>query len=481
MGEIKSLVNKLGSITSSSMSTAETQNTPDTVKKEAVVAQLLSPEGKAAKTSESQLSGEAMRRALTESFKSSSTSITNDIFVEKYSAVEKKFEIKGAEKAEKVPFTPFEKCVDLKKEAAFQNLSEAKREKLVQEMSKDSVVADKLQRTMNHPTYAKLTLEEKTKLLNVFVESSPQGREALLPLMSRQIELGNPPNKIPALLTTDNTKQQKTLLDHLDSAATQKLAPELESRRQELLTNLIQETGRPSHYVHQGWTDNCVTATVEVHLLKHSPAEYARIVNGLASPEKSITLADGSKMEAAQNQDNKFTIEGKEYRSLTDRMFQAAAMQFGKRIPESKGPGYKFDANTDSSLNAFNTARLMKGLYNREYTPAEYTPELYKKIEEHAKAGNGPIPVGLEWGVDSRIGHMVLVQKVENGRVYFWNALQAQDAKLRASYVNGKEFNEWDSPKRRVENAQNKLESMPIDEFKKIAVAAVFGPPVGGE
>jgi hypothetical protein len=108
VGEIKGVSNKTVSATTSSDTSAQTQKTPTAAQQDSTTAQPLTSEGKAAKASESQISGEAMRHALQESMKTASASTTSEIFGGTYEVVEKKVEVKGwaAEKMSSQPTSP---------------------------------------------------------------------------------------------------------------------------------------------------------------------------------------------------------------------------------------------------------------------------------------------------------------------------------------------------------------------------------------
>jgi hypothetical protein len=401
------------------------------------------------------------------------------------------------------------KSIDVITDPGFKGLPKATQDKLKTEIAKDPAAATGLQKVLNHSTYDQMTAEQKTKMLNVYANMGPKGREDLMPLMNRQVIVGSgdPPPTTPALLSEDNTKKKETLLDHLDRATTQKMAPELASRRQEILHRLVQETGNPTFHVEQGRVGTCAPTTVQMHMLQHSPSEYARIVNGLSSPEKSVTLADGSKMEAAKNQEGKFLASGPDPRSVTERMFQSAIQQHGDRLPADQGgygKDYKFDANTNKTgLWDNQTAHVMKGLYNREYAyypsgvgvrtginNADENPKvreimrgiLFKQVTEELDSRKGPVATHLVWGGTDASGnahglHEVLVERVENGRVYFrnpWGSHQAQGA----GYEDG--LNIVGPPPRRVEDRNGGMESMSVDDFKKVVNGATIGPPVGG-
>lgn len=401
----------------------------------------------------------------------------------------------------------FSKPLDLKNDPAFKGLPVATQDKLQKEIDKTPEEGLKLQMVVQNENYNQLSNEQKTKMLNVFANCSPKARAELEPLLDRKVVIGsgNPPATAPALLTEDNTKAHKTLLDHLDTVAGQKLEPQLANRRGELLGKLVQETGRPAYSVHQGNVGTCAATTVQMHLLQHSPAEYARVISGLASPEKSVVLADGSKMEAAQNQANKFLKTGPDPRNVTERMFQGAVQQYGDQIPVEQGghgKDYKYDANNPDNTGMWDhqTGRVMKSLYNRDYSyqplgangsrGIESVPtdakgkdkmraDLFNELKNQMDSHQGPIAAHVKWDVDDKgrdALHEVLIEKMENGRVYFrnpWGSNRSQGA----GYADGLTLS---NPTRRVENNSQGIESMTEADFQKLVNGATIGPPVGG-
>jgi hypothetical protein len=193
-------------------------------------------------------------------------------------------------------------------------------------------------------------------------------------------------------------------------------------------------------------------------------------------------------MEAAQN-DTAPRPPLTDSRNVTSRMFQSAIRQYGCRAPEGRGLGQDFTYDTDTDTNELNRggiARTLRGLYNRPYEShglesreRPYGPEeagpiqeaTQRRIQEDLNNGNGPVMTAVYWGDG---GHMVAVERIENGRVYFrnpWGSTENQTG----PYYDGQE--RTDPPARRVEDAQGGLESMSEREFQQIIHAAVVRPP----
>jgi len=179
-------------------------------------------------------------------------------------------------------------------------------------------------------------------------------------------------------------------------------------------------------------------------------------------------------------------------------MFQSSIQQHGDRLGN---PNYQFNANTDNTgLWDNQTARVMGGLYNRSYqyfppgagstginnatnNPAQQTAlrqQLFGQVQNEIQTHNGPVAVHVNWGGSSAAGaqplHELLVERIENGRVYFRNPWGSREAQ-GATYRDGQSLN---NPARRVEDSQSGLESMPASQFQGIINGGTIGPPVGG-
>jgi hypothetical protein len=414
----------------------------------------------------------------------------------------------GTERETRVPETS--ETIDVTQDASFRALPEATRNRLTQIISTEPQTSGQLQQIMNHSLYNDLSTEQRTRLLNVFANSDARGRESLPTLMGRRIVVGtgDPPPTTPTLLSGDNTRNRTTLLDNLDRLATQPMQSGLANRRSEVLGRVIQETAEPTWHVDQGITGTCVATSIQHHLLRHTPSEYARIIGGLSSPNRSVTLANLSRMHAAINDTAQPAHVTRPYgnppvptifndpRSVTERMFQSAVQQYGARL--DRGPEYQFNADTNrTGLWDNQTAHVMRGIYNRDYSfhpagargisnatadPAqqmEMRQQLMRNVRNEIRSGQGPTPVHLIWDSHGQHGlHEVSVERVENGRVYFRNPWGSRDpgSGQIPHYHDGQSIPE---PLRRVEDSQSGLESMTVEEFRRRLNGATLGSPVG--
>jgi hypothetical protein len=110
-------------------------------------------------------------------------------------------------------------------------------------------------------------------------------------------------------------KDQGSTLDQLHRAATGEHADGI--RSSELAGTLARELATPSS-ISQGKRGTCAPTALSIGLAENNPAEYARIVNGLASEQGKVELADG-KTTLTRAADTSLSDDGSE-RSLSQRL-----------------------------------------------------------------------------------------------------------------------------------------------------------------
>lgn len=218
-----------------------------------------------------------------------------------------------------------------------------------------------------------------------------------------------------------NTAGSDTLAA-LDALAQQPLANGL--KRSELVSDLIQELALPSA-INQKNKNTCAAASLQILWAMQEPAEYVRIVAGLASPAGTVTLASGTEVFRASGTER--TDDSR--RSASSRLWQAAMLELGN------GPDSTYDNAKDQNSRGFDgldpiqVNAVVDALNGRKNVRMPiYTNKaeaIIARIEAETAAGR-PVPIGLKWGerdADGEIhgGHMVLATRVEAGRLYFNN------------------------------------------------------------
>ena len=264
---------------------------------------------------------------------------------------------------------------------------------------------------------------------------------------------------------------QSTLLAQLSLLTRTPLATGLDRHR--LMNDLIRQLADPG-LIHQGNRGTCTVTTLEYRLALVDPAEYARLIVGLASPEGKVRMASGKQLERVEDS---LTMDDSG-RSDVSRLFEAALMDMGNGIadyrnrPDRHGLGKWTPFPT--GLMSFQVARTATALTGRRHEAVEVVPiigrlplvdwgvsSLMRKLM-HTLETQGPAPTMLDWrgeGDKTHAEHMVLVLRIEGDRVVYRNP-------WGNTGVPGTALSGDSSPERRLE-ASGGIESMSLSEFRK--------------
>lgn len=112
-----------------------------------------------------------------------------------------------------------------------------------------------------------------------------------------------------------------TLLENLEKVSVQELGPRVD--RKELLEKLLTHLTQPERMT-QGDRGTCAPTGIQHVLADRYPAEYVRLVSGLASPQGSVTTANGESLVRVER-----SIKDKSGRDLPSRLIQSALMDYG--------------------------------------------------------------------------------------------------------------------------------------------------------
>ncbi|MBK7858306.1 MAG: hypothetical protein IPJ65_06725 [Archangiaceae bacterium] len=296
---------------------------------------------------------------------------------------------------------------------------------------------------------ARLSPDDRARYLDVrdvIANDGPDGETdqgALLALQTSLLEGRLPGEK--TIMSGQST------LDGLHELTTQKLAPGID--RYALLTDVTQEVTVPEA-VAQQTKGTCVATAIEIQLIMKNPAEYVRLVAGLASPERAVTTAGADRLEVQHT-----ALADSSFRSVSQRLLAPALMELGNgaRLNYRNGPDGNFTPSgkdLGGGLDMFGAERLLQTLYNRDFGSAGVsetnTPDLLLNwVKNEADAGR-PTLVGLQWGDPPNDGgHKVLVTGTRE--------------------TGGKSYVELTNPWGRVE-------LMEADEFKRRLHNVNFAP-----
>lgn len=175
--------------------------------------------------------------------------------------------------------------------------------------------------------------------------------------------------------------------------------------RLQLLTDLVQELANPAA-VDQGYRGTCAPTAVAIQLAITHPAEYARVMLGLASPKGEVTMAGG--MVFKREPDVSFAPDGTG-RALTQRILAPTFMEI------ANGAGNYHDA-TGAGEGAWSDTldRLYEQVFGRPMSESRLTTpdaraHAMQIVDAELAAGNDT-PVAIHYGTGL---HKVLVTGME--------------------------------------------------------------------
>ncbi|MFY2558757.1 hypothetical protein ACN469_14110 [Corallococcus terminator] len=201
------------------------------------------------------------------------------------------------------------------------------------------------------------------------------------------------------------------LLEQLHTLQTQELGEGID--RGALLSDVVQELATPES-VNQRNKGTCAATAASIQLILENPAEYVRLVAGLASESGEVTLADGEtvmKREALGAE----AKNGEDVRSESQELIAPAFMEVangGERDYQDKTDAHYEDGEkTHSGLYPSEFDRLAEAVFDRKVDTvsgiggAEEEAEAWDLIQERTAAGE-TVAVGMTWGTG---GHQVVV------------------------------------------------------------------------
>lgn len=166
-----------------------------------------------------------------------------------------------------------------------------------------------------------------------------------------------------------------TVLSGLSALVEQPLADSL--KRGEVLSEVVQEVAYPNA-IYQGNKGTCVATSAEINLAHTKPAEFVRIVSGLASPEGQVTVASGATLNRKDD-----ALNDNSWRNVVEELVGPAFMELGngdRRYDNATDKNYTTDGtSTGSGLNWEGADILLDSLYGKNF---EYKGDLQKASPE---------------------------------------------------------------------------------------------------
>lgn len=236
---------------------------------------------------------------------------------------------------------------------------------------------------------------------------------------------------LQTLLVSGQLTKERDLLPRLSALAEQPLASGLD--RDDLVSHVLQEVADPAA-ISQAQKATCGATVGQIMLAKARPADYVRMVAGLASPEGKAPLANGKTLsrEADWNAEDGG-------RSLSSRLLQPAFMEYanGENLDynNTKDRNFRGTSQKDAGLSIEEAEHLYEGLMGRPFKLENAAgafsgdgdrAELFSAIIRQAGQGK-LVPTGITWG-DADAGHQVLVDGIKGDSVTYLNPWGQKEA-----------------------------------------------------
>ncbi|HBN07203.1 MAG TPA: hypothetical protein DD435_00670 [Cyanobacteria bacterium UBA8530] len=219
----------------------------------------------------------------------------------------------------------------------------------------------------------------------------------------------------------------ETLLQNLAGVAGQTVAKGID--RNSMLADAVQEIADPSCIAQQA-QNTCGGTTAQILLARQDPAEYVRLVGGLASPEGKVKIRNGDTLERKPDWD---AADGG--RTVSSQLLQPAFME------QSNGKLFTYDNTKDSrsfagvgnipGMLSNEMANLLEDLTGKRYSHFERISldmadplkfELFKSKLTKASPGH-EVPVMVNYASEQNLAnpHWLLVTGVKDGAVSYVN------------------------------------------------------------
>lgn len=238
-----------------------------------------------------------------------------------------------------------------------------------------------------------------------------------------------------ALLAPAQNHAGETLLQALDRLIRPDTALHDKIDRAELVSHLLREVAMPAS-INQAQWGTCTVTTIQILTAKEDPAEFVRIVGGLASPEGHVTLRSGQEIQRVAGTESgviRTVKSGAQELALTDdrsiptRLWANALMEFGNGDGATYDPVRDQHSNTNrSGLTSSQTERVLDAVSGDDHTGA-WGPgsSLIERIRQSLGRGE-PVPIALDWGASDTASqvhssHQILITRMDDTRVYYDN------------------------------------------------------------
>jgi hypothetical protein len=225
----------------------------------------------------------------------------------------------------------------------------------------------------------------------------------------------------------------RTLVDDLYDLNTQPLAKKVHRRK--LMMAVLRHLDNPE-LMKQGERGACAAAGLQHVLAARDPAQYVKVVRGLASPGGQATLNSGERLRRVDH-----SIRDDSDRDVASRLVQSALIEYGNGPesysnkkdlstgPHSEGlhqanpwvPNSGHQEGGHSGLYPAEISRVMKALFGGDAQVQFVDPDLktqhLDKIREAVSDGE-VVLAGLRW---DKGAHLVVIKEVHDDHLVAWN------------------------------------------------------------
>ncbi|MCA2979428.1 MAG: hypothetical protein INH37_14210 [Myxococcaceae bacterium] len=263
--------------------------------------------------------------------------------------------------------------------------------------------------------FAAMSHAERAQLATVLSRLDDPGLAVLGSMVERTPE---------ALKSTDSAGH--TLLSNLAALASQPLHASLagHTSTEELLEGVLTDVMNPNR-IEQGTAATCTVASMQFELVADEPAEYARLMAGLAGASGVVKMRGGGDLRLGPGDADP---RGRSGRSASQALFQSAAMEYANGRFANYDPvlGVTVDARRGQErlgLKPADQQALLEKLFGVKYSIDRLFSEAEgaKALErlqgwDATGARNRPIVVDLDQG---KFNHAVTLESVTRERVTF--------------------------------------------------------------
>ncbi len=293
-------------------------------------------------------------------------------------------------------------------QAAIANLPEATKAQVTALiLNPDPSIASDAQYAFGTANFANLPDDQKVKFVDLMSLTGKDGAAILAKACESATGLST-------LRAHDDT----TVFDNLDRMAK---VPGLAA----FVPGVMQDMLNPSRIV-QGTAPTCTAATMQYELAYQQPAEYSRLIAGLAI-DGHVTMARGQELQVQPGAAFNGSINARDQRSPTEAVFQAAVMEFAngdETYDLDRLESKRADGSTHEGLNAQQIRTALTQLFDLNYTTryidndAEAASVL--KTLNRANSPNRPVLIDLTQD-DSPLNHCVSFEKISGNQVFLRN------------------------------------------------------------